>query len=82
MPERRGMPAGKEEAAAAAAERDIGRRRHVRTRREGEKKIKGERDRVSAGRGEAGRPAEWRSEIDEGGAARKQRWQHLLVSLR
>lgn len=37
---------------------------------------------MSAERDEADRPAEWRSEIDEGGAARKQRWQHLLVSLR
>lgn len=69
------MSAGKDEAVAAA---DIGHRRQMRTRRE--KKWR----RGGAERGEADRlsGAKWRREIDEGGSAGRQRWQHLLVSLR
>lgn len=66
------MPAGTDETAAA----DIGHRRHMRTRREKNGGEGVQREVKQTDR------AEGRREIDEGGAAGRQRWQHLLVSLR
>lgn len=54
-------------------------------RREGRKEEGKKKDGVLCGgraSAETGRRREWASEIDEGGAARKQRRRHLLVSPR